>query len=116
MVRGSLDCFPFYPCMLQVSSFSSCTFSRTQIPNLVPWMTSMVHKIYIDCYCAPKKLLSNELCPVEVSWCKNYTLNYFNCTFLIRALFCARNSTLEKSLRVILFKMQRLVIPNYHDF
>jgi hypothetical protein len=76
--------------MLHVSSFSSCTFLHTQIPNMAPWLSSMVHNISIDYSCAPNKLLSKELCPLEVNWCQNFTLTVFSCNFLIRALFCAR--------------------------
>jgi hypothetical protein len=76
--------------MLQVSSFSSCTFLHTHIPNMAPWLSSMVHNISIDYSCAPNKLLSKELCPLEVNWCQNFTLTVLVVTFSYELCFAPR--------------------------
>jgi hypothetical protein len=59
--------FLFYPCMLQESSFSSCTFLHTHIPNMDPWLSSMVDNVYTDYSCASNELMSKELCPLEIN-------------------------------------------------
>jgi hypothetical protein len=101
--------FPIYPCMLQVSSFSSCTFLHTQIPNMAPWLSSMVHNISIDYSCAPNKLLSKELCPLEVNWCQNFTLTVLVVTFSYELCFAPRVAHWIALSEVILFKLQRQV-------
>jgi hypothetical protein len=40
----------------------------------------------------------------------------FDCNFLIQALFFPQDSSLDNSLRVILFEMQRQNILYYHGF
>jgi hypothetical protein len=78
--------FDYFPIL---SMYATCVFFifLHKIPNMVPWMNSMIHNLSIECYCAPKKLLSKELFPMEVKWCQDYTLNYFSCNILIRVYF-----------------------------
>jgi hypothetical protein len=73
--------------MLQVSSFSSCTFLHTQIVNISPWLSSMVHNISIDYYCSQNGLIIMELCPLEVNLCQNFTLTFLAITFSYELYF-----------------------------
>jgi hypothetical protein len=98
--------YSIYSCMLHVSYFSSCTFSGTHNQNMTPPLASMGHNISIDYSCAPNRLLSIELCPLEVILVPKFYPHCFGCNFLIRALFCEPFSLLDSSLRVILFEMK----------
>jgi hypothetical protein len=93
--------------MLHVSYFTSNTFSGTHNQIMTPPLASMGHNISIDYSCAPNKLLSMELCPLEVKLVPKFYPHCFGCNFLIRALFCEPFSSLDSSLQVILFELQR---------
>jgi hypothetical protein len=67
--------------MLHVSSFSSHTFLHTRIPNMDPWILSMVHNISIDCSCSLNKLLRKDFYPMKVNQCQNFTLTVLAVTF-----------------------------------
>jgi hypothetical protein len=79
--------FPFYPCMLQLSSFSFFTFFHSQIPNMAPWMSFMVHNISIHYSCASNGIFSKDLYPPEVNWCRNFTLTISTITFSCELCF-----------------------------
>jgi hypothetical protein len=81
--------FSFYPCMLQVFYFSSYTFLHTHIPNMATWFSSMVHKISIDYSCTSNRLLSKDLCLLEVNWCQNFTLTVSTITFSYNLCFAS---------------------------
>jgi hypothetical protein len=82
--------YPIYPCMLQVTYFSSCTFLHTQILNIAPLLSSMDHNISIDHSCAPNGPLNKELFPLEVIWCKKFTLTVLVVTFSYKICFAPR--------------------------
>jgi hypothetical protein len=73
-----------------MSFFSSCTFLHTHIPNMTPWMDSMVHNISIDYSYVQNKLLSKVLFPMEVNWCQHSILTVSTVTFSYRLYFVPR--------------------------
>jgi hypothetical protein len=98
MAYNILDYFShFYPSMLPVYFLPSCTNLDTKNPILVPWVPYIVHKLSTDNTCAPNRLMTKDLYSLEVNWYLNYTLYYLNSNFLIQALFCTQNSSLEIS-------------------
>jgi hypothetical protein len=54
---------------------------------MVVGMYFMVHNLSIDYSCSPNELLSKELCPLEVNWCRNFTLTVSVVTFSYKFYF-----------------------------
>jgi len=79
--------YPIYPCILQVTYFSSCTFLHTQIQNLAQWLSYMDHNSSMDYSCAPNILLSKDLFPLEVNLFQNFTLTVLDVTFSYKLYF-----------------------------
>ena len=97
--------YSIYSCMLQVSYFSSCTFTGAHNQNLTPLLASMGHNLSIDYSHDPNRLLSIELCPLEVILVPKLYPHFFGCNFLIRALFREPFSSLDNSLIFLLFDL-----------